>query len=108
MDETQTLVKLKATFREYVLGLCGDLAYPDAWRKYGTFDSEREVFEFFPGWFLDPLRMMVVGLLGRGVREGGRERGVYLLPKHFRFYTYTLKFPSSSLSPSLPPSTLLT
>lgn len=73
-DETQALARLRGIFREYVQGLCGDLAYPEAWRKYGTFDSEREAFEFFPGWFLDPLRMMLVSFgEGMGGREGGRD-----------------------------------
>jgi len=76
-DETQALARLTGIFREYVQGLCGELAYPEAWRKYGTFDSEKEAFEFFLGWFLDPLRMMVVsGLGGEGGRKGGREGGV--------------------------------
>ncbi len=103
LDETQALVRLKSTFREYVQGLCGDLAYPEAWRKYGTFDSEREVFEFFPGWFLDPLRMMMVGLWRRG---GGKEEGrdVPLFEsKHFCFFTFTLTFLLFH-PPTLPPS----
>lgn len=58
-DERQALASLRGIFHEYVQGLCGDLAYPGAWRKYGTFDSTSETFEFFPSWFLEPMRMML-------------------------------------------------
>ena len=43
----------------YVEGLCGDLKYGDAWRKYGAFNSTTHDFEFYPGWFLAPLQMML-------------------------------------------------
>lgn len=58
-DETKAITSLRNTCQGYVEGLCGDLKYGDAWRKYGAFNATTHDFEFFPGWFLAPLQMML-------------------------------------------------
>lgn len=58
-DESAALLGVREVLRNYVEHLCGDLKYRDAWRKYGAFNSTTQDFEFYPGWFLGPLQMML-------------------------------------------------
>lgn len=58
-EESGALLGLRKILRSYVENLCGDLKYHDAWRKYGAFNSTTQDFEFYPGWFLGPLQMML-------------------------------------------------
>ena len=57
--ERVAVLSLREVFQAYVEGLCGDLKYSDAWRKYGAFNSTTHDYEFYPGWFLGPLQMML-------------------------------------------------
>jgi hypothetical protein len=43
-DERLALEALRSTVQSYIEGLCGDLRYSDAWRKYGAFNSTTQDF----------------------------------------------------------------
>ncbi|CAN0380920.1 unnamed protein product, partial [Discosporangium mesarthrocarpum] len=54
-EERKSVQRMKALMRNHLQALIGDLDTTNAWRKYGAFNTATNDFEFYPGWFTEPL-----------------------------------------------------
>ncbi|CAM9153547.1 unnamed protein product, partial [Phaeothamnion confervicola] len=54
-EERKSVLKMRALIRAHVVALCGDLAAPGGWRRYGALNAASGEFEFYPAWFTEPI-----------------------------------------------------
>mmetsp|Transcript_15455 Transcript_15455/g.24060 ORF Transcript_15455/g.24060 Transcript_15455/m.24060 type:complete len:282 (+) Transcript_15455:1-846(+) len=55
--ESVTLHSVSHSFEQHFVRYCGDLATTgNAWKRYGTIDVKTGNFNFYPAWFMNPIR----------------------------------------------------